>query len=436
MASPVRNALVVFALLAWAPAALGVDLEGIRTHQAPDHTRVVFDTNAAVRYKVFTLKNPHRVVIDLKKTRPQRGFKAPKPKGDSILRIRLGRRLGGTHRVVLDMAQAARPKHFTLQPIEPYGHRLVVDLYAPETPRKPRIAPQPAAERDVLIAVDAGHGGDDPGAIAPTGAYEKDIVLSIAKRVQRELGAVDGFKAVLVRSGDYYVPLRRRAQIARQQRADLFVSIHADAFRLASVRGASVYALSDRGASSEMARHLADRANRSDLIGGVGPVSLHDKDDDLASVLIDLSMDGTLRASLDVGQAVVGSLSGVARMHKRRVEQAAFAVLKSPDVPSILVETGFLSNPQEARLLATASHQRKIAKAIADGIRGYMVRNPPPGTAIATLGRELRHTTGRGDTISAIAARYRVSAGMLRAANGLTGDTIRVGQVLVIPRGS
>lgn len=436
MVSLVRNALIVPALLAWAPAALGVDLEGIRTHQAPDHTRVVFDTNAAVRYKVFTLKNPHRVVIDLKKTRPQRGFKAPKPKGDSILRIRLGRRLGGTHRVVLDMAQAARPKHFTLQPIEPYGHRLVVDLYAPETPRKPRIAPQPAAERDVLIAVDAGHGGDDPGAIAPTGAYEKDIVLSIAKRVQRELGAVDGFKAVLVRSGDYYVPLRRRAQIARQQRADLFVSIHADAFRLASVRGASVYALSDRGASSEMARHLADRANRSDLIGGVGPVSLHDKDDDLASVLIDLSMDGTLRASLDVGQAVVGSLSGVARMHKRRVEQAAFAVLKSPDVPSILVETGFLSNPQEARLLATASHQRKIAKAIADGIRGYMVRNPPPGTAIAALGRELRHTTGRGDTISAIAARYRVSAGMLRAANGLTGDTIRVGQVLVIPRGS
>ncbi len=422
--------------LAFSPPVQAADLEGIRTHQAPDHTRVVFDTSAAVRYTVFSLDNPFRVVVDLKQTRPKRGFQAPTPKGDAIRRIRLGRRLGGTHRVVLDMAQPVRPKHFTLQPIEPYGHRLVVDLYAPEAERAPRVLPTPATERDVLIAVDPGHGGEDPGAIAATGAYEKDIVLSIAKRLRDDLRAVEGFDVVLVRSGDYYIPLRRRTEIARQRRADLFVSIHADAFSKASVRGASVYALSDKGASSEMARWLADRENRSDLIGGVGPVSLRDKDDALASMIVDLSMDGTLRASLDVGEAVVGSLSGVARMHKRRVETAAFAVLKSPDVPSILVETGFLSNPQEARLLATAAHQRKVASAIADGIRGYMLRNPPPDTAIAAAGRRLRHTIGRGDTISTIAARYRVSTGILRAANGLSGDTIRVGQVLVIPTGS
>ncbi len=422
--------------LACFPPAQAADLEGIRTHQAPDHTRVVFDTSEAVRYTVFSLDNPFRVVVDLKQTRPKRGFQVPMSKGDAIRRIRLGRQPGGVHRVVLDMAQPVRPKHFTLRPIEPYGHRLVVDLYAPEAERAPRFLPTPATERNVLIAVDPGHGGEDPGAIAATGAYEKDIVLSIAERLQQDLRAMEGFDAVLVRSGDYYIPLRRRTEIARQRRADLFVSIHADAFGQASVRGASVYALSEKGASSEMARRLADRENRSDLIGGVGPVSLRDKDDDLASVLLDLSMDGTLRASLDVGEAVVGSLSGVAKMHKRRVETAAFAVLKSPDVPSILVETGFLSNPQEARLLATAAHQRKVASAIADGIRGYMLRNPPPDTAIAAAGRRLRHTIGRGDTISTIAARYRVPADILRAANGLSGDTIRVGQVLVIPAGS
>ena len=425
------------AALCCTPPALGADLEGIRTHQAPDHTRVVFDTSEAVRYKVFTLENPHRVVIDLKRTRPREGFQAPKPKGDAISRIRLGRRLGGTHRIVLDMAWPARPRHFPLQPHEPYGHRLVVDLYSAEAEETPRPAPAaPSGERDVLIALDAGHGGEDPGAIAATGAHEKDIVLAIAKRVHRNLNAMDGFKAVLVRSGDYYVPLRRRTEIAYEHQADLFVSIHADAFRLASVRGASVYALSNRGASSEMAGYLADRENRSDLIGGVGPVPLDAQPDSIRSLLIEKSMEMNMLLSLRVGEAVVGSLSEVAKMHKRRVEQAAFAVLKLPDVPSILVETGFLSNPQEARLLATAGHQRRIAGAIADGIRGYLLKNPPPGTAIFAADQTLRHTIGRGDTISAIAARYRVSTGVLRAANGLTGDTIQVGQVLVIPGGS
>ena len=411
------------------------ELEGIRMHQAPDHTRVVFDTSAPVDYRLFTLERPRRVVVDLRDTRPRRGFKTPEAKGDVVDRIRRGRQPRGTHRVVLDVAREVTPKHFTLQPVPPYGHRLVVDLYTPEPERPTPPRPQePEGLRDVVVAVDAGHGGDDPGAIAKGGVYEKTVVLSIARRLGERIDRLDGFRAVMVRSGDYYVSLRNRTAIARRHRADLFVSIHADAFSSPRVRGASVYALSERGASSEMARWLASQENRADLIGGVGPVSLDDKDDQVREVLLDLSMDGTLRASLAVGESVMGALAGVGRMHKRRVEQAGFAVLKSPDVPSILVETGFLSNPEEARLLATKSHQNKVARAIADGIQGYMLRNPPPGTRIAAVEHQgMRHVIERGDTLSEIAERYRVSTAMLRSVNGLRGDRIRVGQELLIP---
>ena len=410
------------------------ELEGIRMHQAPDHTRVVFDTSAPVEYRLFTLKRPRRVVVDLRDTRVRRGFEAPAAKGGVIERVRRARRPRGAYRVVLDVSREVTPKHFTLKPIPPYGHRLVVDLYMPEPAGQAPRREEPEGLRDVIVAVDAGHGGEDPGAIGKGGVYEKNVVLSIARRVQDRIDRADGFRAVMVRDGDYYVSLRKRTAIARDHRADMFVSIHADAFSSPRVRGASVYALSEGGASSEMALWLANQENRSDLIGGVGPVSLDDKDEQVRSVLLDLSMDGTLRASLAVGESVMGSLSGVSRMHKRRVEQAGFAVLKSPDVPSILVETGFLSNPEEARLLATASHQDKVARAIADGIRGYLLRNPPPDARIAAAAhRGMRHVIERGDTLSEIAQRYRVSTAMLRSFNGLGGDRIRVGQVILIP---
>ena len=335
---------------------------------------------------------------------------------------------------MLDVAREVRPKDFTLKPVPPYGHRLVVDLFMPEPEGAAPAPRQPEGLRDVIVAVDPGHGGEDPGAIGKGGVYEKDVVLSIARRLRDRINGADGFNAVMVREGDYYVSLRKRTSIAREHRADMFVSIHADAFTSPRVRGASVYALSERGASSETARWLADNENRSDLIGGVGPVSLDDKDAQVRSVLLDLSMDGTLRASLAAGESVMGSLAAVSRMHKRRVEQAGFAVLKSPDVPSILVETGFLSNPEEARLLASGSHQNKVATAIADGIRGYLLRNPPPDARIAALEhRGLQHVIARGDTLSEIAARYRVSMAMLRSVNGLRGDRIMVGQVLLIP---
>ncbi len=424
-------------LVLGAGAAGAAELERIRMHQAPDHTRVVFDTSGPIDYRLFTLERPRRVVVDLRRTRVGRGFETPPVKGDVIERVRRARRARGTYRVVLDVSREVAPRHFTLQPVPPYGHRLVVDLFLREPERPAPRREEPEGLRDVVVAVDAGHGGDDPGAIARGGVYEKDIVLSIARRVRNHIDGADGFRAVMVRDGDYYVSLRRRTAIAREHRADILVSIHADAFRSPRVRGASVYALSERGASSETARWLADRENRSDLIGGVGPVSLEDKDEQVRSVLLDLSMDGTLRASLTAGESVMGSLAGVTRMHKRRVEQAGFAVLKSPDVPSILVETGYLSNPEEASLLATASHQEKVARAIADGVRGYLLRNPPPDARIAVMEhRGIRHVIVRGDTLSEIAQQYRVSTAMLRSANGLTGDRIRVGQVLLIPSSS
>ena len=429
-----RAFAAVLAVACCAGAVHGAELEGIRMHQAPDHTRVVFDTSAPVEYRVFMLERPRRVVVDLRDTRLRRGFQTPKAKGDVIERVRRGRRPRGTYRVVLDVAREVRPKDFTLKPVPPYGHRLVVDLFMPEPEGAAPAPRKPEGRRDVIVAVDAGHGGEDPGAIGKGGICEKDVVLSIARRLRDRIDGADGFSAVMVRNGDYYVSLRKRTSIAREHRADMFVSIHADAFTSPRVRGASVYALSERGASSETARWLADNENRSDLIGGVGPVSLDDKDAQVRSVLLDLSMDGTLRASLAAGESVTGSLALVSRMHKRRVEQAGFAVLKSPDVPSILIETGFLSNPEEARLLSSRSHQDKVATAIADGIRGYLLRNPPPDARIAALEhRGLQHVIARGETLSEIAERYRVSMAMLRSVNGLRGDRLMIGQVLLIP---
>ena len=426
------------------PSLAANQVNGIRLHDAPDSTRVVLDTSAKAAYKVFTMQRPDRVVIDLENA-GARDLADAKFDSRVVKRVRHARRGKRNLRVVLDLHRPAKPKDFTLPPTPPYGHRLVIDLFpeggagAPAPTRQPVAAP--AGERLAVVAVDAGHGGEDPGAIGAGGVYEKRVVLAIAKATKGYLDAMPGVTAKLVRRGDYYVPLRQRMQIARSDdvRADIFVSIHADAFRLASVSGASVYALSDRGASSEVARWLAASENRSDLIGGVSGtrVSLDEVEEPVAQVLVDLSMDGKMARSIDLGEAVLAALGGVAKLHKKRVEQAGFAVLKSPDVPSILIETGFLSNPAEARRLATARHQRRVAGAIAEGIRGYLLRDPPPDTLLAKMvaGGVLRYVIKRGDTLSEIAAANRVSMRRLRAVNTLAGDHIQVGQVLLIPAG-
>ena len=346
-------------------------------------------------------------------------------------------------RVVLDLNAKVKPESFLLKPYATYGHRLVIDLHdtGGASVSRPVVPPVVSKDRDIIIAIDPGHGGEDPGAIAHGGGYEKDIVLQISRELAKLINKEQGFKAVLVRTGDYYINLRKRTEIARSAGADLFVSVHADGFTDRRAHGASVFALSRTGATSETARWLAQKENSSDQIGGEGGISLSDKDDMLASVLLDLSMTSTLSASLEVGDKVLRNISGINRLHKDQVEQAGFAVLKSPDIPSILVETGFITNPEESRKLKNRSHQRAMALKIHKGVRAYFYKKPPVDTLVARLKREGRinnrpdqYVIQAGDTLSEIAQRFDVSLNSLRSANQISSASrIRTGQVLVIP---
>lgn len=425
----------------FAPQAQAVDVDGVRLWRAPDHTRLVFDLSGPVEHKLFTLSNPERIVIDIDSTRLKSGF-SDLPLGDTpIAKIRSAHRGDNSLRVVLDLKDKVQPRSFFLKKQAGADDRLVIDLYDRERSREKTLAQQApsttSGKRDVIIAIDAGHGGEDPGALGPGGLREKDVVLDISKQLQQQINAIPGYKAQLVRTGDYYIALRDRRDLARKMQADLFVSIHADAFTHPSANGASVFALSRRGATSETARFLAQRENEADLIGGVGSVSLEDKDEVLAGVLVDLSMTATLGSSLRAGTEILGSMGSIARLHKPQVEQAGFAVLKSPDVPSILVETGFISNPGEARKLATSSYRKQMASSLARGIQNYFNQHPPADSYLAWQkrngGQEQQYVISRGDTLSEIARRYNVSVQALRQTNGLDGHTIKVGQTLKIP---
>jgi N-acetylmuramoyl-L-alanine amidase len=445
-----------------ASLAQAVVIEGIRVWRAPDHTRIVLDLSGPVEHVIAPLTNPDRLVLDIANaslpTNPADLPLANTP----VSKIRTAVQNQTDLRIVFDLKTKVQPRSFTLKPHAGNRDRLVVDLYdvgstspaAATTARVesvPATAPQivvppqttvkiesPAGQRNIVIAIDAGHGGEDPGAIGPGRLREKDITLDISKQLVATINAEPGFEAQLVRTGDYFIPLKKRRDIARNMKADLFVSIHADAFTKASARGASVFALSRHGATSETARFLAQRENESDLIGGVGGISLEDKDEMLVGVLVDLSMTSTLNDSLRVGQQVLNSMGQMATLHKRHVEQAGFLVLKSPDVPSILVETGFISNPEEARKLGTPAYRKQMAQAVFKGVRQYFLQNPPPDTRIAALrasGVQMvrEHVIAPGDTLSAIAQRYNVSVNQLVAHNGIKSHTIKVGQTLKIP---
>lgn len=429
-------------------------INSVRLWRAPDNTRLVFDLSGPVQHKVFTLSAPDRIVIDIEKTKLSTELNGLTGNKSPITQVRTGQREADELRIVLDLSEQVSPKSFTLTPNQKYGHRLVVDLFDKtlsknQPPQKaatnsiatPKLSSLPSsAKKDIMIAIDAGHGGEDPGAIGPGGIREKDVVLKIAKELQQQINAEKGFRAELVRTGDYFIPLRRRTDIARKKGADLFVSIHADAALRSSAFGASVYALSDSGATSETARWLADSENRSDLIGGAGHVKLDDKDAVLAGVLLDLSMTASLSSSLDVGQKVLNNMGRITPLFKKRVEQAGFMVLKSPDMPSILVETGFISNPNESRKLSTRSHQQALARSIHSGIRQFFQENPPPGSYVAwlrdsgklTIGPR-EHVVSKGESVSLLAQRYQISPAQLRSANKLRTDVLKVGQVLTIP---
>lgn len=404
-------------------------IEGFRVWPAPDHTRLVFDLSGRVKHKLFTLSDPERVVIDIEDARLATSMGSD-DFGELLKGVRTGIRHGSDLRVVLDLNKKTRPKSFALDPNEKYGHRLVIDLEKFGSSSGPvRRLERISRARDVVVAVDAGHGGEDPGALGPTGVREKTVVLAIAHELARLINKEPGMRAVMTRKGDYFLGLQERVELARRARADLFVSLHADAFPDTGAKGSSVYILSRGGASSEHARLLAKKENASDLIGGV---SLDDKDNLLASVLLDLSQTATNEASHGVADGVLRQIKRVGNVHKNRVEHASFRVLKAPDIPSLLIEAAFISNPREERALRDPNHQYRVARAIRDGLRAYFRKNPPPGTLLA---KRRTHIIARGDTLSQIAQEYRVSTAAIRDANDLSTNTIKVGQVLQIPDG-
>ncbi|MBW8313100.1 MAG: N-acetylmuramoyl-L-alanine amidase [Rhizobium sp.] len=435
--SALALSLAAFAGLS-AASAQAAQLRGLSLVEGEDGTRAVLELSGPADYKLFTLANPDRLVLDLSRSSLAGGFKAPAPNG-VVSGVRTGKPAEGDLRVVFDLGRGVQPRSRLER--EGDSARLVVELLG----SAPAVAGKPApartvedvigkGERKLIVAIDAGHGGKDPGAIGPTRKFEKDITLAMARELAKQVNADPGMQAYLVRDGDVFIPLHQRYQRAREAQADLFISIHADAAHNRAANGASVYVLSLRGASSEAARWLADQENAADLVGGV---ELDARDKNLAAVLLDLSQNATMRVSDDVAGEVLASLKGVGKAHKPQIERANFVVLRSPDVPSMLVETGFISNPGEEARLSDPAYRSRMTSAIVGGVRNYFANQAPPGTWYAarqgTLGGSRQHVVSRGETLSLIAARHGVPMNSIRAANRLKGDTVKVGERLTIP---
>jgi len=479
---------VVVAILAAMPlyAAQAAELKGARVWAGPEYTRVVLDASGPLRYTIS--QKDGQVVVDLPGSRTTSSFSSPSAQG--LYRGMSHARIGDGMQLTAKVAPASRLKSFVLKPASGTDYRLVLDLYpasasvataAPAEAAPAPVAQAPAAvpsysnpthsrrvaaeqaaamlngQRQVVVAIDAGHGGKDQGAHGPGGTLEKNVTLAVARDLAAQINRQPGMKAVLTRDSDFYIPLKQRYQIAREHNADLFVSIHADAFTSDDARGSSVWVLSPRGKTSEAARWLADRENRADLIGGT---TLDDKDDSLAKVLLDLQQGWAMQASDVVAGNVLKALAQLGPTHRGYVERANFVVLRSPDVPSILVETAFISNPAEERRLRDPAHQKKLAEAVMGGVRNYFESTPPPGTwfaaeaarrngvqlasssdsgagkavATGTPARDV-HKVGRGESLSSIARQYGVSVGALKNANQINSNTVRAGTTLTIPAG-
>lgn len=364
-------------------------IRSARLWRSDEKLRLVFDLSGPVRYKTFTLTAPQRLIIDVSGASVGADFSQLALNGTVIRSIRSGPSGHGDTRIVLDLSNPVLLNSFLLAPQEGQGHRLVLDLVSaksvPKIPMVPRETPPMKVHprRDIIVVVDPGHGGKDPGAVGAKGEREKDVVLSIAQLLARRLKKEKGFDVKLVRNDDFFVPLRKRMEIARQHKADMFISVHADAAPRLTASGASVYCLSEGGATSATARFMAQRENGADLLGATRLLNLKDKDPMLAGVILDMSMNATIAASLQLGSTVLGSLAGITTLHQKRVEQAGFAVLKSPDVPSILVETGFISNPRDSQRLVTARHQQAVANGLFEGLQRYFAKNPPIDSYLA-----------------------------------------------------
>ena len=433
--------------LACSANAFAASIDEVRMWRAPDHTRLVFDLSAAVNYQLFTLDNPYRVVIDIIDAELSDDLSGLDFTGSPITKVRSGVREGNDVRIVLDLTTRVNPSSFTLAPNSELGDRLVVDLYDLETSAAPALRTLPPAadlsqgRREIVVAISAGHGGEDPGSTGYDGRIkEKNVTLALSRALFNRLNSMPGYRPIMIREGDYYVELQRRPQIARDNRADLFVAIHADWYRSSQANGVTIYALSGDRADRENASRVTQKENSSDLLGGVGgDLILGGLDDDVALTLVSLQMAWSMEQSLIAGTSILDSLDGVTRLRRDKVQQASLQVLNSPDIPSILIETGYLSNPAEAKRLNSSSFQNQMAAAIAQGVMNYFYNAPPEGTLVAWQKQNGispgSYTVKRGDSLSEIAERFGTTLADLKTMNAIRSNTIQIGQVLTLPGG-
>jgi N-acetylmuramoyl-L-alanine amidase len=461
-----KRALALVLAFCIVPLAVAapITVQNLRLWRAPDNTRLVFDLGGSVEHQIFVLEGPDRIVVDLSNARFQGTLPEVDPTNPLLSSIRAGRPDGTTQRFVLDLKRAVKPKSFVLKPVDQYGHRLVIDLVDPQAelleearaaeeqvavppPALPQITPTPtpqpppAARRQTVVAVDAGHGGEDPGAMGRQNrTREKDVTLAIARELARQIDREPGMHAVLTRDGDYFVDLEQRVRRAKIHKADLFISIHADALpgrKLAY--GSSVFALSERGSSNALARALSDQQNKSELIGGVNLPSMAF---DVQRTVIDLALDKKVEHSLMLGEDILAELEKVGRVHTRQVAQAGFMVLRSKyevQMPSVLVETAFISTPEEEKKLRSPAYQERMAGAILKGAKRYLARNGQ-GTPVASpqivADAPREHVVKSGETLRSIASQYNVSIDVLRFLNELASDDVPIGSRLRLPAGS
>jgi len=414
-------------------------VNGIRIWPSPTNTRVVLDVKAQPDFTYFSLSNPQRLVVDLKNA--ANNVNLSKLSNDSKLlrQIRQSKpKAKNAIRLVLDLNKAVRAQVFALPPTQPYGNRLVIDLTDLEQSQNIVKDQQSATRnRNIVIAIDAGHGGEDPGSIGSAGSFEKNVTLSISKMLAKKVNAESGMSAVLTRTGDYYVGLSKRPERARKSKADLLVSIHADAFTTPQPSGASVWVLSMNRAESELGRWMERSERHSELLGGAAEI-IQDTANEryLTQALLDMSMDHSLTTSYQVSRDILRQLKGVTKLHKKTPQAASLAVLTAPDIPSVLVETGFISNPREEKNLNWAKYRQQLANAIFTGIRKHFKATPPDGTMWANQKAVKRtHRVESGESLSLLAKRYNVTVRAIKDANNLRSDLVRIGQVLTIPSG-
>ncbi|MUL01025.1 LysM peptidoglycan-binding domain-containing protein [Aliivibrio fischeri] len=424
-------------------------LEGIRVWPSPDETRIVIDLNSEANYSYFTLSSPYRLVVDLKNTNVK--AKLPLNVKDSKVLTKIRKSSPpskNTTRLVFELKHSVTAEVFKLAPTPggQYGHRLVMDLPhsktssstpVPSKPSKPVINSSSnhiVGNGEIIIAIDAGHGGEDPGSIGPTRKYEKHATLAISKKVVAQINAQPGMRAVMTRSGDYFVNLNKRTEIARKNKSHLLVSIHADSFRSPQPRGGSVFVLNTRRANTEIGRWVEKHEKQSELLGGAGDVLAKNSNDrNVSQTLLDLQFSHSQKEGYKLAKNVLSEMGKVIRLHKKEPVNASLAVLKSPDIPSILIETGFISNPTEEKQLFQRAHQDKIARSISKAIIRYLHDNPPQGTLLAAQGGQTKHKVRSGESLSLIAKKYGTTMAKIKSENNLKSTSLKIGQVLVIP---